>query len=152
MFSLPMNILDILGFILCDVKIEVLTHFQTLVAIIKNLFQGTVKYLQSDNGTESVNHVFSAFCSSMGIQQRFSCPHTLQQNCLAERKHRHIVFMVRSLLLTSHAPQDLWVEVAITAVYLINLLPTSTLNWDTPYFRLYNCLPSYSSLRVFGCS
>jgi hypothetical protein len=133
-------------------KNEVLTHFQNLVAMIRNIFKTSIQYLQSDNGTEYVNHAFSQFCSSLGIQQRFSCPYTPQQNGLAERKHQHIATMTRSLLLTSGAPQTLWVEAALTSVYLINLLPTPTLNWDTPYTRLYGHPPSYSSLRVFGCS
>lgn len=122
------------------------------MALIQNLFQEFVKNLQSDNDTEFVNKAFSHFCSSKEIQQLFSCPHTPQQNGLAERKHRHIISTIRTLLITSHAPQDLWVEAALTTVYLINLLPTYTLQWDTPYFRLHKRQPSYSSLRVFGCS
>ncbi|CAL2240206.1 unnamed protein product [Prunus armeniaca] len=39
---------------------------------------------------------------------RFSCPYTPQQNGLA--KHRHIATMTRSLLLTSGASHNLWVE------------------------------------------
>jgi transposase InsO family protein len=133
-------------------KNEVLTHFQILVAMIQNLFNTTIKFLQSDNGTEYVNHAFSHFCKSLGIQQRFSCPHTPQQNGLAERKHRHIATMARSLLITSGAPHNLWVEAVLTSVYLINILPTPLLNWDAPHTRLYGSPPSYSSLRVFGCS
>ncbi|KAL6175680.1 hypothetical protein ACLB2K_052319 [Fragaria x ananassa] len=60
--------------------------------------------------------------------------------------------MARTLLLTSSTPQDLWAEAVLTSVYIINLLPTPTLNWDTPHKRLYGHSPSYSSLRVFGCS
>ena len=78
-------------------KSEVFTHFQTLVAMIKNIFNNTIKYLQSDNGTEYTNNAFSHYCKTLGIQQRFSCPHTPQQNGLAERKHRHIATMIRSL-------------------------------------------------------
>ncbi|KAK9951723.1 hypothetical protein M0R45_007159 [Rubus argutus] len=133
-------------------KNEVLTHFQKLVAKIQNLFGITIKFLQSDNGTEYVNHAFTQYCTSLGIQQRFSCPHTPQQNGLAERKDRHIATIARNLLLTSGAPHKLWVEAVLTSVYLINLLPTSILNWDTPHHRLYGSPPSYSSLRVFGCS
>ncbi|PRQ55232.1 putative RNA-directed DNA polymerase [Rosa chinensis] len=105
-------------------KNEVLTHFQNLVALIRNLFNGSIKFLHNDNDTEYVNHAFSHFCQSLGIQQRFSCPHTPQQNGLAERKHRHIATMTRTLLLTSGVPQNLWVEATLTSVYLINLLPT----------------------------
>jgi hypothetical protein len=60
--------------------------------------------------------------------------------------------MTRSLLLTSGAPHHLWVEAVLTSIYLINLLPTPTLHWDTLHTHLYDSSPSYSSLRVFGCS
>ncbi|PRQ57648.1 putative RNA-directed DNA polymerase [Rosa chinensis] len=128
-------------------KNEVLTHFQTFIAMIRNIFQQSPQFLRSDNGTEFVNHAFSHYCTSLGIQQKFSCPHTPQQNGLAERKHHHIATMARTLLLTSGAPHHLWVEAMLTSVYLINLLPTPVLNWDTPHTRLYGSPPSYSSLQ-----
>ncbi|CAL9010869.1 unnamed protein product, partial [Prunus brigantina] len=85
-------------------KSEVFTHFKTFTTMIKNLFNTSIQFLQSDNGTEYVNHAFSEFCKTYGIQQRFSCPHTPQQNGLAERKHRHIVTIIRTLLVTSQVP------------------------------------------------
>ncbi|CAL9021646.1 unnamed protein product, partial [Prunus brigantina] len=133
-------------------KNEVFSHFQTFLAMVKNQFHTTVQILQSDNGTEYVNNAFSDLCSQLGIHQRFSCPHTPQQNGLAERKHRHIATMIRTLLTTSQTPHNLWVEAALIAVHLINLLPTPNLQWDTPYNRLFQHPPSYSHLRVFGCS
>ncbi|KAI5322289.1 hypothetical protein L3X38_031361 [Prunus dulcis] len=60
--------------------------------------------------------------------------------------------MIRTLLTTSHTPHNLWVEAALTTVHLINLLPTPNLHWDTPYHCLFQHPPSYSHLRVFGCS
>ncbi|CAL2265123.1 unnamed protein product [Prunus armeniaca] len=133
-------------------KSEVFSHFQKFVAMVKNIFGTSVKYLQSDNGMEYVNTSFTTLCNSLGIQQRFSCPHTPQQNGLAERKHRHIATMTRILLNTSHMPLNLWVEAALTSVHLINLLPTPILNWSTPYSILFSKPPTYSHLRVFGCS
>ena len=60
--------------------------------------------------------------------------------------------MTRTLLHHSGVPHTMWVDAALTSVYLINFLPTPVLDWDIPYRRLYGQLPPYSSLRVFGCS
>ena len=133
-------------------KSEVLTHFQTFLAFIKTHFAGSLKNLQSDGGTEYVNIPTSTLCNSLGIHHRLSCPHTPEQNGLAERKHRHISEMARTLLLSGHVPLNLWVEAVSTAVYLINRLPTPILQWDSPFSRLFGYSPCYSDLRVFGCA
>jgi hypothetical protein len=54
------------------------------------------------------------------------------------------------MLFHSNAPLFLWVEAFTTAVYLMNRLPSSTLNFESPYFMLHGNHPTYSSLRVFG--
>lgn len=133
-------------------KSEVFTHFQTFLAVVKNIFNSTVKYFQSDGGTEYVNISFSTLCHQLGIHHRLSCPHTPQQNGLAECKHCHIADMTHTLLSTSHAPLNLWIEAALTYVYLINILPTPIFNWSTPFSLLHNHPPSYSHLRTFGCA
>ncbi|CAL8085814.1 unnamed protein product [Prunus armeniaca] len=133
-------------------KSEVLSHFITFVSLVRNTFSASVHTLQSDNGTEFVNHAFSSYCLSHGIQQRFSCPYTPQQNGLAERKHRHIADMIRTLLHTAQLPPAYWADAALIAIHIINLLPTPTLNWQSPFSVLYQRPPSYSHLRVFGCS
>ena len=44
-----------------------------------------------------------------------------------------------------------WAECVLTAVHLINRLPTALLSQQTPFERLYGQVPSYSHLKVFGC-
>ena len=39
-----------------------------------------------------------------------------------------------------------------SAVYLINRLPSSSINQEVPYQRLFNRLPDYKFLKVFGCA
>ena len=81
-----------------------------------------------------------------------SCPHTPQQNGLAERKHRHLMETTRTLLTTMHVPRSFWAEALSTSAYLINRLPTAVLRGDSPIYRLTGQSLDYSRLRVFGCT
>jgi histone deacetylase 1/2 len=81
-----------------------------------------------------------------------SCPHTSQQNGVAERKHRHLVETGLALLAHASVPLRYWDEAFLTACYLINRMPTSVLNNDTPVQRLLKINPEYSFLRIFGCA
>jgi histone deacetylase 1/2 len=81
-----------------------------------------------------------------------SCPHTSQQNGVAERKHRHLVETGLALLAHSSLPLRFWDEAFLTACYLINHMPTPVLNKETPLFRLLHIQPNYEFLRIFGCA
>ena len=45
-----------------------------------------------------------------------------------------------------------WVDVFNTALYLINPLPARTLQFSTPYAKLFNRPPKYDFLRIFDCA
>ena len=49
-------------------------------------------------------------------------------------------------------PLKYWDEAFLTAVFLINRLPSKVIADDTPYDRLLNNPPDYSFLRTFGCA
>jgi transposase InsO family protein len=132
-------------------KSEVFGHFSTFAMYVKTQFSLSIKQFQSDGGKEYDNLQFKQFCATNGIVHRFSCPHTPQQNGLAERKHRHIADMGRTLLHTAHMPHNLWVEAFCTAISLINRLPTPILQGTSPYKLLFGVSPDYTFLRVFGC-
>ena len=55
-----------------------------------------------------------------------------------------------TMLFHSQVPLYLWVEAFSTAIFLLNRLPSSSLNFHTPYFMLHGHHPDYASLRVFG--
>jgi hypothetical protein len=132
-------------------KFEVLSVFQNFVAYIKNQFSTYIKLLRSDSGGEYMSHEFHDFLHQKGIISQRSCPYTHQQNGVAERKNRHLLDVVRTLLLESYVPSKFWVDALSTAVYLINRLPSQVLNFDSPYYRLYHQHPSYINLHTFGC-
>jgi hypothetical protein len=80
-----------------------------------------------------------------------SCPYTSSQNGKAERMIRTVNDTVRCLLFQASVPPRFWVAALSTATYLLNILPTKTLNFSTPHLSLFGKPPSYVHLRVFGC-
>uniref|UniRef100_A0A2N9HBX8 Reverse transcriptase Ty1/copia-type domain-containing protein n=1 Tax=Fagus sylvatica TaxID=28930 RepID=A0A2N9HBX8_FAGSY len=81
------------------------------------------------------------------IVSRFGLP-----NGSIERKHRHIVETGLALLSHSAMPLRYWDDAFQTACYLINRLPTPTLQNKSPFEKLFNTNPDYSFLKTFGCS
>ena len=59
---------------------------------------------------------FLPFLSTKEIIRKKSCPHTPQQNGIAEWKNGHIVETIRALLVESSIPDAFWCEVAHTTV------------------------------------
>ncbi|KAJ0764103.1 putative RNA-directed DNA polymerase [Helianthus annuus] len=114
-------------------------------------FEKKIKIIRSDNGTEFVNNQMNLFCKSKGILHQTSCAYTPQQNGVVERKHRHLLNTARALMFQSNLPLKYWSDCVLTAVYLINRLPSSVLNGRSPYEVVFGFKPSLDHLRNFGC-
>ena len=127
---------------------EVLKNF---MVEIKNQFDITPKILRTDNALEFIQHQITSYCASLGILHQTSYPYTSQQNGIAERKHRHILDVTRTLMVYMYVPKSLWSAV-LTATYLINRLPSTPLGGEVPFRRLKPeaCLFPLPP-RVFGC-
>ncbi|KAL8138353.1 hypothetical protein V2J09_004354 [Rumex salicifolius] len=133
-------------------KSETFSKFKEFYNLILTQFKVKIQHLQCDNGKEFDNSSFHSFFRDNGLQFRFSCPHTSQQNGKAERILRTINNSVRTLLFQAHLPPKFWVEALNTAVHLINRLPSKPIHNKTPYEVLYGRPPVYHHLRVFGCA
>ena len=83
---------------------EIVSIITSFVNEIKTQFGKTIKVLRSDNAKEYFSSAVSSFLSSQGILHQSSCPHTPQQNGIAERKNRHLVETARTLLLHANVP------------------------------------------------
>ncbi|GJX96017.1 ribonuclease H-like domain-containing protein [Tanacetum coccineum] len=125
-----------------------LLHFR---AFVKTQFNREIKAFQCDHGGEFDNNSLHELFATNGIQFRFSCPRTSQQNGKSERMIRTINNVVRSLLFQARLPPEYWVEALLTAAYLLNILPSTSINNDIPYTKLFNKPTSYNHLRTFGC-
>ena len=83
---------------------------------------------------------------------QITCPHTSQQNGVAERKHRHILDVARSIMLEMFVPKYLWLDVILTASYLINRILSTPFGGEIPLRRLRPDMEIFSlHPRVFGC-
>ncbi|KAM1757600.1 hypothetical protein ACFX11_006838 [Malus domestica] len=133
-------------------KADVCPTFLTFYQFVLTHFSVSIKTLQSDGGGEYIGHQLQTFLAAKGISHHLSCPYTPEQNGLAERKHRHIIETTITLLQTSHLPAPFWSCASQTSVYLINRMPSQTLNQKSPFEMLYGSVPDVSHLKVFGCS
>lgn len=131
-------------------KSEVYSKFLHFSAFVTTQFKTSIKSFQCDNGGEYNNSLFHDHFGKHGITFRFSCPHTSQQNGKSERMLRTINNVVRSLLFQAQLSPTYWVEALHTTVHIINILPSSSIENNTPHFLLHGQKPTYSHLRVFG--
>jgi len=123
-------------------KAEVFSVFQRFVYFLKTHFSAHTKILRSDSGGEYMSNAFQSFLQNEGILSQRSCPSTPQQNGVAERKNRHLLDVVRTLLLESFVPLRFWCEALSTAVHLINQSPSPTLYNVSPFYKLFGYSPS----------
>lgn len=115
---------------------------------VNNFNNNKVKALQLDNEFKSKE--LDLYLSSKGIKTRYSAPYTPEQNGAAEIINRVLLNKVRALLITSNLPKYLWGEAILTATYLYNRTPNSSIDFKTPYYLKYKKLPNINNIRIFG--
>ena len=131
---------------------DFLDIFKDFRAHIKTQHKAVIKCFRCDLGGEYSSNAFCRLLASDGTIRQTSCTDTPQQNGVAERKHRHLVETTRSFLLSADVPSVFWGEALLTAVYVINRIPTAQNSGLSPFEKLYDEVPDYASLRVFGCT
>jgi transposase InsO family protein len=136
-------------------KNEVSEVFKSFYYMIQNQFGKGIKFVRSDNGGEFVNIRLKDFFIEKGIIHETTCVRTPQQNGIAEIKNRHVLETSRALLFEYKVPQVFWDSAVSMAVYVINRLPTTANNFQTPLKTLeqFVPIPSVQSLppKIFGC-
>ncbi|GJW05934.1 ribonuclease H-like domain-containing protein [Tanacetum coccineum] len=132
-------------------KSDVLSKFVLFRKFVHTQFNCEIKSFQCDHGGEFDNRALHKLFADNGIQFRFSCAHTSQQNGKSERMIRTINNLIRTLLFQANLPPTFWVEALNMAVYLTLIIFTITIVNDVPYTRLFGSNPDYNLLRTFGC-
>lgn len=99
-------------------KSDVFQIFVNFRTQIERFTSQNIKILRTDGGSEYLNSTFKNYLTKHGITHQISCPYTLEQNGLAERKHRHIIETTHPLLHTASLPHIYWPDVVNTSVFL----------------------------------
>jgi len=89
--------------------------------------------------------------SSQRIQHQTTCPYTPEQNGVAEQKNMHLLEVTRSMMISMKVPKYLWGQAALTAVHLINRMPSRVLDWKSPMEMLKGKNGDILPLKTFGC-
>ena len=83
---------------------ELLQVYSNFAKIVETQFSKHIKKFRSDNAFEYTQYAFQAVLLSYGIIHQLTCLGTFQQNSRVERKFRHILDIVRALLLSIKVP------------------------------------------------
>jgi len=120
---------------------------KSFVYLIHTQFNYKIKCIRTNNGNE---FLLKDFYSANDRLLQNSCVGTPQQNGTVERKHQHILGIARSLLFQANLQKTFWAHVISHAGHIINRLPTLFLSQKCPFQMLYECLPDFTLLKVFG--
>lgn len=131
-------------------KGEVLTAFQRFLIDWEKMTDHKVRELRSDNGTEFLNKEMERLLLSKGIKHRTSIAYCPEMNGFIERSIRTVSECARSMIHGSGLQSYLWAEACLTAVYILNRLPSKAIAYKSPYEALTLEPPQLQHLRIFG--
>lgn len=136
---------------LLEHKSDYLCTITAFLNYVRNHFPTSIKIIRSDNALEFNDKPCKEFYNNNGILHQTSCVYKPQQNARVERKHRQILEVARALKFQSGLPIAYWGECVLTAVYIINRIPTTALQNRIPYEVLHESPVDYEDIKVFGC-
>ncbi|WJZ96754.1 hypothetical protein VitviT2T_015407 [Vitis vinifera] len=123
--------------------------------MIETQYNAKVLVLRSDNSGEYQSSDLQKYLEGYDIIHQTTCSNTPQQNGVAERKNWHLLEVIRASLIATKTPISYWGKAITSAAYLINRVPSSSINFQTPLQALTNVVvaPTVPNLppRVFGC-
>lgn len=111
------------------------THqiLKDFIQLIKTQFNKTIKQIRTDNGMEFTSIQTKKLFSEHGIIHQLTCPYTPQPNGRVERKHRDLPNIARALKIQASIPIKFWGLCILSATYIMNRLPSTSLENKTPF-------------------
>ena len=87
-------------------KTQVFSVIRQFYNMIETQFNTKILVIRSDNGTEFIQTTCLDFFASKGILHQKSIVKTPQQNGVVERRHRHLIDIVRALRFHAGLPKS----------------------------------------------
>jgi transposase InsO family protein len=101
-------------------KGEVFQHFLNFKAMVEKEKGVNIKCLRSHGRGEYFSNEFDEYLKKQGIQRKYSCSYSPQQNGVAERKNKHIVEVARAMLNEKNLPNYFRAKAVATPFYIMN--------------------------------
>lgn len=119
-------------------KTDSVSIMSQFLSFVETQFSSKVLIVRSDNAPDLTKGSMKKLFLQHGILQQKSCSDTPQQNGVVERKHRHLLETGRALFIQSRVPAHFWGDCILSAAFLINRMPLKSIEFQSPYERLYN--------------
>jgi hypothetical protein len=132
-------------------KGEVFQHFLNFKAMVEKEKGVSIKCLRFNGGGKYFSNEFSEYLKEHGIQRKYSCSYSPQQNAVVERKNKHIAEIACAMLNEKNLPNYFWAEAVANAVYIMNQTPTTSIHGMTPEEKFTSKKLDVSHLVMFGC-
>ena len=130
-------------------KDQAAKQFEHFLAFFEKRFDCKVHVLRTDGGAEYTN--VDWFCRKNGVERQISEPGNQASNGKAERMHRTIMGMARSMLFASPLPLSFWGDAVVYAAYILNRSPSkSNSRRASPLEVLTGVAPNVKEIAVFG--
>lgn len=136
-------------------EVDLLTSRSELITPVKAFIKRAevqdskqIKLIQSDNELNTKD--LQKLSNRKGFKLRFTPPFNPEGKGGAERINRTLFDKIRALLFESKMPNKLWAEALLSAVYLYNRTPHSSISFRTPFEAKYGYKPNISNIKIWG--
>lgn len=108
--------------------------------------------IHADRGGEFTGNEWKTMCNERGIRYTYASPDTPAHNGLAERAHRTVNEIARTMLIDADLPANKYIHAALRhATWIANAMPTTGLRDATsPYESWTGRKPNLDGLHPFG--
>uniref|UniRef100_A0AAV1T842 Polyprotein n=1 Tax=Peronospora matthiolae TaxID=2874970 RepID=A0AAV1T842_9STRA len=134
---------------LAPTKDKAVKKFEHFLAWFEKRFDCRIHVLRTDGGGEYMN--VDLFCKSEGVERQKSEARNQASNGKAERMHRTVLNMARSMIFASRLPLYFWGDAVEYAAFVLNRSPTSAnARRASPLQMLTKQTPDLREIVAFG--